>query len=58
LKEMLGHYSVVVTEKYAHLRPELFTAEDRAVLPFDLGGQGAAVTPIGQELASTNRPST
>jgi hypothetical protein len=29
LKTLLGHYSVVMTERYAHLRPELFTAHDR-----------------------------
>jgi len=28
LKEILGHYSVVMTERYAHLTPELFTAKD------------------------------
>ena len=28
LKEMLGHYSVIVTERYAHLRTDLFTAKD------------------------------
>lgn len=28
LKEILGHYSVVMTERYAHLTPELFSAKD------------------------------
>lgn len=28
LKEILGHYPVVVTERYAHLRPDLFPASD------------------------------
>jgi hypothetical protein len=32
LKELLGHYSVVVTERYAHLRTDLFTAADHAIL--------------------------
>ena len=35
LKEVLGHYSVVVTERYAHLKPELFTAEDLGTLSLD-----------------------
>jgi site-specific recombinase XerD len=28
LKELLGHYSLIMTERYAHLRPDLFTARD------------------------------
>ncbi len=35
LKEILGHYSVAVTERYAHLKPELFTAEDLGTLSLD-----------------------
>jgi integrase len=42
LKEILGHYSVVVTERYAHLKPELFTAKDLGTLAVDLeAGEGA-----------------
>jgi integrase len=33
LKEILGHYSVIITERYAHLRPDLFRDEDLATLP-------------------------
>lgn len=36
LKEILGHYSVTVTERYAHLKPELFSDRDLAVLDIDL----------------------
>jgi integrase len=46
LKEMLGHYSVVVTERYAHLRPELFTAKDLATVSVDLTPGGAPPTRV------------
>ena len=46
LKEMLGHYSVVMTERYAHLRPELFTKADLATISVDLGPGAARPTPI------------
>jgi Phage integrase family len=36
LKEILGHYSVVVTERYAHLRPELFPARDLGTIAVDM----------------------
>ncbi len=36
LKEILGHYSVVMTERYAHLKPELFTASDLGTIEVDL----------------------
>ena len=41
LKEILGHYSVIITERYAHLRPDLFRDEDLSTLP-----------EISQQLAS------
>lgn len=37
LKEILGHYSVVVTEKYTHLRPDLFAQKDLGTIPLQLG---------------------
>src|SRR6266849_2426046 len=40
LKEMLGHYSVVVTERYAHLRPDLFPASDLGTIELDLLARG------------------
>ncbi len=57
LKELLGHYSVVVTERYAHLRPDLFTARDLATIEIDLSPGAAAPTPflteIGHEMGSS-----
>lgn len=50
LKEILGHYSVVMTERYAHLKPELFTARDLGTIALDLS-PGRAVA-IGQSSAS------
>jgi integrase len=42
LKEMMGHYSVVVTERYTHLRPDLFAERDLSILEVDLApGSGA-----------------
>jgi integrase len=46
LKEMLGHYSVVVTERYAHLRPDLFTAGDLGTLKVSLKPGTAPVVPL------------
>jgi integrase len=43
LKEMLGHYSVVMTERYAHLRTELFTPEDLGTIKLDLQPAGEVV---------------
>ncbi len=39
LKEILGHYSVSVTERYAHLKPELFTAKDLGTISLDLASR-------------------
>lgn len=41
LKEVLGHYSVVVTERYTHLRPDLFAQRDLGTIPIDLNPSGA-----------------
>src|SRR5499427_1732097 len=37
LKEIMGHSSVIVTERYAHLKPELFRAADFELLNVDVG---------------------
>lgn len=56
LKEMMGHYSVLVTERYAHLKPELFTTTDLATIPASLTGSKPAVpVQIGQRLGSDAR---
>lgn len=46
LKEILGHYSVVMTERYAHLRVDLFSAGDLGTIPLSLGQGTAAVVPM------------
>jgi integrase len=50
LKEILGHYSVVMTERYVHLKPDLFSPKDMAVIALDLAGGDAVPTPLGQGL--------
>jgi integrase len=47
LSTIMGHYSITVTERYAHLRPELFTAKDHDMLRVDLepGSQEALPFP-------------
>ncbi len=52
LKEILGHYSVVITERYAHLRPDLFSARDLGAISLDLTPGDEAPTPLGQRLGS------
>ena len=57
LKEILGHYSVVVTERYAHLHVELFTARDLGTIPLEFDSQQVQSlgnpAKIGQDLASS-----
>jgi len=36
LVAVLGHYSVTMTERYAHLRPDLFPVQDLATIAIDL----------------------
>ena len=43
LKEIMGHSSVVVTERYAHLKPELFRGADYELLNVDLACEGQVV---------------
>jgi integrase len=43
LSKVLGHYSVVMTERYAHLRPDLFPESDLGTITLDLR-PGAAET--------------
>lgn len=47
LKEMLGHCSVVVTERYAHLKPELFAQRDFGTIALDLTPGGVVTTLQG-----------
>jgi hypothetical protein len=39
-RENLGHYSAVITEWYAHLRPDLFTERDLAIVDVSLSLRG------------------
>lgn len=47
LKELLGHYSVVMTERYAHLRVDLFADRDRGALAIDLRPGTVETAPVG-----------
>ena len=47
LEEIPGHYSVVMTERYAHLKPDLFSAKDTAVIPIDLAWATPSPCPLG-----------
>jgi hypothetical protein len=47
LKEILGHYSVVVTERYAHLRPDLFAPGAHQELAVDLTPSQGGVRALG-----------
>jgi len=48
LSTILGHSSVKVTERYAHLRPDLFPESDYALLGVDLQ-PGGVVVPLAQD---------
>src|SRR2546421_169916 len=52
LSAILGHYSVIMTERYAHLRPELFTLADLATIAVDLRPSGAKVGELGHRMAT------
>ncbi len=52
LSAILGHYSVVMTERYAHLRPELFTQPDLATIAIDVRPSGAKVAELGHRMAT------
>jgi hypothetical protein len=48
---MMGHSTVQATERYAHLRPELFGAADRAALKVRLAPNRG---PVGHNLGTAN----
>ena len=58
LKEILGHYSVVVTERYTHLRPDLFAAKDLGTITLDLAPGSAVPVQIGHQLGTAPRKRT
>jgi integrase len=47
LREILGHSSVTVTERYAHLRPDLFRPEDLLKFSAGMSREGGAVVDLG-----------
>ena len=55
LKVILGHYSVVMTERYAHLRPDLFAPGAHQALAIDLrpGGEVVPLLPPGTVSSET-----
>ena len=55
LSKILGHYSIVQTEVYAHLRPDLFGEKARGALPVDLSPEGATVTEIRQKFSQKGK---
>jgi len=56
LAKVMGHGSIVVTERYAHLRPDLFREEDYGLLDVDLLKPAAEVVPIDHGRAETGTP--
>lgn len=53
LKEILGHSSVAVTERYAHLKPEHFPAATAALVPADLSPGTVAILPLSHRAKAT-----
>jgi integrase len=51
LREILGHSSVTVTERYGHLRPDLFTSDDLLKFDRDLSRAGGAVIDLAARRA-------
>jgi integrase len=49
LATILGHGTTAVTERYAHMRPDLFPEADYDTLEIDLGGGEAPVTRIDRK---------
>jgi len=56
LKEILGHSSVTTTERYAHLRPDAYNAEDLAAVSVDLSEGEVVDLPRLNSQAQKARP--
>jgi hypothetical protein len=52
LKEILGHSTVQITERYAHLKTDLFGAKDLGTIPLDLRPRSPEKGTIGSTLAT------
>jgi len=48
LREAMGHCSVTVTERYAHLRGDVFTAADLARVAVDFGEKEGKILPLAR----------
>lgn len=46
LREVMGHSTVMVTERYAHLRPDMFGAADRGRVAVDLSTPTGKILPL------------
>jgi hypothetical protein len=46
LREILGHSTLVVTERYAHLAPSMFRDDDLMMFAHDLMAKGAEVIDL------------
>lgn len=51
LREIMGHTTIQVTERYAHLRPELFSDADRATIKVSLA-PGEVTGAVGRHVAT------
>jgi hypothetical protein len=57
LKEILGHYSVVVTERYTHLHPDLFADRELGTIAVDLRAGDPDPVQIGVKTVSATSTS-
>jgi hypothetical protein len=53
LSKVMGHSSVVTTERYAHLRADLFKEADYEVVRVDLSQPGGEVVALRPESAES-----
>jgi integrase len=47
LRDIMGHSSVAVTERYAHLKPDLFPARELERADLDIGGMSSTSPSLG-----------
>lgn len=54
LSQMMGHSSTIVTQRYAHLRPDLYPEADFGVLTVDLHAKRGEVVDLGIETSTVS----